>query len=208
VNGRKQPINYLWWLVSRASGIVALVLIALSVVMGLAMATKILPRPAVRRGTARLHEHVALAALLATGAHGLALLGDQWLKPGWSGITVPFALGYRPQFTGIGIIGGYLALLLGPTYYLRRRIGARRWRRLHSLIVLAWIMACVHTLGAGSDRHQRWLEALVLAPAVPIVYLLVLRLGTAQWLRRFALSNLIKQGNRARRRVERTVPLP
>lgn len=171
-----EPIDYLWWLASRASGIVALVLISLSVLMGLTMATKALGRPKLKRSIAKLHEHVALTALLAIGTHGLSLLGDSWLKPGWSGITVPFAMGYRPLFTGSGIIGGYLALLLGPSFYLRRRIGARRWRKLHTLIVLAWLMSAAHTLGAGSDRGQSWLRALVVAPSVPIVYLLVVRI--------------------------------
>lgn len=171
-----EPINYLWWLVSRASGIVALVLISLSVLMGLTMATKVLGRPKLKRSIAKLHEHVALTALLAIGTHGLSLLGDHWLKPGWSGITVPFAMGYRTLFTGSGIIGGYLAVLLGPSFYLRRRIGARRWRKLHTLIVLAWLMSATHALGAGSDGRQAWLQALVVAPSVPIVYLLVVRI--------------------------------
>lgn len=170
-----EPIHFLWWLVSRASGIVALVLISLSVIMGLAMAAKILGRPGVKRTVAKLHEHVALTALLAIAAHGLSLLGDHWLNPGWAGITVPFALAYRPQFTGIGIIGGYLALLLGPSFYLRRRIGARRWRRLHTLIFATWILCAAHALGAGSDAQRLWLRAIVVVPAVPIAYLFALR---------------------------------
>jgi sulfoxide reductase heme-binding subunit YedZ len=175
MNPHTQPINYLWWLVSRASGIVALVLISLSALMGLGMATKMLRRPGLKRTVVRLHEHLALTALIAIGAHGLSLLGDHWLKPGWRELTVPFAMGYRPPFTGTGIIAGYLAALLGPSFYLRRRIGARRWRRLHTLIVLAWFMSAVHTLGAGSDARHLWLEALVILPGVPILYLLVIR---------------------------------
>lgn len=169
------PTHYVWWLVSRAAGIVALILISLSVVMGLAMATKVLRRPALKRVVNKLHEHVALTALVALGLHGLALLGDPWLNPGWRGIALPFAMSYRPMFTGIGISGGYLALLLGPSFYLRRRIGPRRWRKLHSLIVIAWLMSAVHTIGAGSDGHRLWLDAIVAAPVIPIVYLLVVR---------------------------------
>lgn len=175
MRSQAEPISFLWWLVSRASGIVALVLISLSVIMGLSMATRILPGPGGKRTVAKLHEHVALTALLAIGAHGLSLLGDQWLKPGWDGITMPFALGYRPLYTGIGIIGGYIALLLGPSFYLRRRIGARRWRRLHTLIFVSWLLCAAHTLGAGSDAQRLWLRAIVFIPAVPIAYLLVLR---------------------------------
>ena len=128
---RAQPLRYVWWLVSDASGIVALVLISASVMLGLAMAARVLTRPSLKRACPRLHEQVALTALAAIAVHGLALLGDHWLKPGWRGITIPFALSYRPGFTGIGIIAGYLAVLLGPSFYLRRRIGARRWRTLH-----------------------------------------------------------------------------
>jgi sulfoxide reductase heme-binding subunit YedZ len=191
-----QPLQYVWWLVSRASGIVALVLISLSVVIGLAMAAKLLRRPNLKRGGARLHEHLALTALVAISVHGLALLGDHWLKPGWRGITVPFALSYKPGFTGIGILAGYLAVLLGPSFYLRRRIGARRWRRLHRMTVIVWLMSVVHALGAGSDGARPWLRAVALAPLAPIVFLLVVRtLGRAQ-----------KPAQRTERRREADMP--
>ena len=171
-----EPIHVVWWLVSRASGIVALVLISLSVLMGLAMATRVLRRPNVKRAVARLHEHVAIVALIAIAIHGLALLGDKWLKPGWRGIAVPFAMSYKPSFTGLGIIAGYLGLLLGPSFYLRRHIGARRWRKLHRATAIVWILSAMHAIGAGSDGTKLWLRCVVLAPVIPIVYLLVLRL--------------------------------
>lgn len=173
------PTQVVWWLISRAAGILALVLISLSVVMGLTMATKVLRRPATKRVVNKLHEHVALAALSALAVHGLSLLGDPWLNPGLRGIAVPFAMSYRPLFTGVGIIGGYVAVLLGPSFYLRRRIGARRWRKFHSLIVIAWLMSAVHAIGAGSDGHKAWLEAVVVAPVIPIIYLLVVRVLAA-----------------------------
>jgi methionine sulfoxide reductase heme-binding subunit len=168
-------LHYLWWLVSDASGVVAIVLISLSVVLGLAMAARAISRPALKRSAMRLHEHLALVALAAIALHGLALLGDQWLKPGWRGIAIPFELSYRPTFTGLGIIAGYLAVLLGPSFYLRRRLGARRWRKLHRATVLVWVLSVVHALGAGSDGAQPWLRAIVLAPAVPLAYLIVVR---------------------------------
>lgn len=170
------PLDKVWWLVSRASGVLALVLISLSVVIGLAMAAKAIRRPGVKRAAVRLHEQIALIALAAIALHGLALLGDGWLKPGVRGIVVPFALSYRPVLTGVGIIAGYLALLLGPSFYLRRRIGARRWRKLHRATVLVWAMSSVHALGAGSDASTAWLRFVALAPVAPIAYLLVLRL--------------------------------
>jgi sulfoxide reductase heme-binding subunit YedZ len=175
VKAHVDPTQVIWWLVSKASGIVAVVLISLSVLMGLSMATRILGRPRLKRAVVRLHEHVALAALFALAVHGLSLLGDHWLKPGLRGIAVPFAMSYRPQFTGLGIIAGYLAFLVGPSFYLRRRIGARRWRSLHRASAGVWMLAVVHTLGAGSDGRTLWLRAVVILPGIPIVYLLTLR---------------------------------
>jgi methionine sulfoxide reductase heme-binding subunit len=168
------PAHYLWWLVSRASGIVAIALISLSVLVGLAMAVRLVPARH-KRSAAALHEHMAMVALVAIAVHGAALLGDGWLRPGLAGITIPFALHYRPAFTGAGIVAGYLALLLGPSFYVRRRLGARTWRRLHRATPLVWVLAAVHTLGSGSDAASLWLRCLVLAPVVPLAYLLVLR---------------------------------
>jgi hypothetical protein len=79
------PLDYLWWLVSRASGILALVLISLSVVLGLAMAAEVLGRTKVKRSVMGLYEYLAMTGLAAIGAHGVALLGDHWLKSGWRG---------------------------------------------------------------------------------------------------------------------------
>ena len=58
---------------------------------------------------------------------------------------------HEPLFTGLGIIAGYLAALLGLSFYVRRRIGAKRWRTLHRCTVLVYVLGVVHTLGAGTD---------------------------------------------------------
>jgi hypothetical protein len=55
-------------------------------------------------------------------------------------------------------------LLLGPSFYMRRRIGARRWRSLHRLTIVAWLLSVGHTLGAGTDAAQLWLRVVVIAP--------------------------------------------
>jgi sulfoxide reductase heme-binding subunit YedZ len=176
---RSDPLRSIWWLISRASGVVAFVLISLAVLMGLAMAARTLRRPGLKRTVVRLHEQVALTALGAIAVHGLSLLGDGWLRPGLRGIAIPFAMSYRPSFTGAGIIAGYLFVLVGPTFYLRRRIGAVRWRKLHRLSLFVWALSVVHTLGGGSDAPRLWLRCVVLTPMAPIVYLLVLRRGVA-----------------------------
>jgi sulfoxide reductase heme-binding subunit YedZ len=156
--------------------VVALVLVTASVGLGLTMASKIVRRRGIAPRLARVHEQTALAGLVAITVHGATLLADPWLHPGVSGVLVPFTMGYRPLFTGLGVVAGYLAALLGLSFYARRRIGARLWRKLHRATVLVWALGVVHALGAGSDAGTPWLRGFVLATGVPIVVLFAIRM--------------------------------
>jgi methionine sulfoxide reductase heme-binding subunit len=152
-----QTLDHSWWLASRSAGVVAYLLLSASVVLGLGMALKLAPArlaPTLRA----MHEKIALVALGGVAAHALLLLGDGWLRPGLSGVLVPFAMDYRPVWTGVGILAAYLTAGLSLTYNARRRIGARRWRNAHRLIPIAWAMAAVHVIGAGSDAGSLWLQ--------------------------------------------------
>jgi sulfoxide reductase heme-binding subunit YedZ len=156
------------------------------------MATGLAPMR-VRGALRRSHERVALLALGTTAAHGALLLGDSYLRPGLSGVLVPFASGYRPVWTGVGVLAAYLAAALSLTYYARRRLGARRWRTAHRLIPVAWAMAAVHVIGAGSDAGSLWLQV----PLALSLALVIALLG-----QRIAMSA-------GRRRVERPqLPAP
>lgn len=200
------PLHYLPWLISRASGVIALALVSMSALLGLAMATGILRRPGLKRKAARLHEHLALCALGAIALHGLALLGDGWLRPGLRGIAVPFALHYRPIYTGLGIIAGYLAVLLGPSFYLRRRIRPARWRKLHRLTIAIWFLAALHTVGAGSDATRPWLRLIVVMPIAPILYLFISRLLNSPRPARFPRP--VRSGGEERPRDPRALGRP
>ena len=169
------PSNYVWWLAGRSAGIVAMLLITGSVIIGLAMAARVLPA-GWRRDAVRLHQHVALLGLGAIGAHGLLLAADPWLKAGARGILLPFALGYRPLWTGLGILAGYLAAILGLSFYARRRIGARMWRRMHRWTVAVYVLSLAHAVGAGTDAAIPIVRYAMLASALPILFLFALRL--------------------------------
>jgi sulfoxide reductase heme-binding subunit YedZ len=159
--------THLFWITSRAAGISALVLASAAVTAGLAIGAKGGPLRG-RSGQLRtLHEALSLATLAALGLHALALLGDGWLRPGLSGIAVPFAGSYRPLWTGLGIIGGYGLAALSLSYYFRAQIGVARWRMLHRFIAVFWLLGVVHTLGAGTDAGQPWMLALMAVVVLP-----------------------------------------
>ena len=144
------PAEFGWWLASRASGIVALLCITVSVGIGLAMAGKIAARPLGAQLMA-LHQHTALAGLVAIAVHGLTLLGDAHLSPSLGDIAIPFTSEHEPLWTGLGVTGGWLAAALGLTYYVRDKIGPKRWRSLHKLTIFVYVLGVAHTLGAGTD---------------------------------------------------------
>jgi sulfoxide reductase heme-binding subunit YedZ len=160
--------QHVWWLASRASGVVALGLVTISVVLGLMMAGKLSRRPGIGRTLSAIHEQTALTGLVAIAAHGLTLLGDPWLNPGPAGISIPFVMAYKTLWVGLGISAGWLAALLGLSFYIRRRIGPRLWRRAHKATVLVYVLGVAHTLGAGTDAASPWLFFPVVA-SIPLV---------------------------------------
>jgi methionine sulfoxide reductase heme-binding subunit len=164
---------HLFWITSRAAGIVALVLASLAVSLGLLMSTKLLRR----RGAdlIAVHEILSLATIVAILVHGLTLLGDQYLHPSLADIAVPFVSGYQTVWTSLGIIAGWSLVLLGLSYYARRRIGSARWRKLHRFTALAWLAGLVHSLGEGSDAGQIWFLAMTAIVVVPALALLAVR---------------------------------
>jgi predicted ferric reductase len=128
-----------------------------------------------KRDLRAIHEAMSLATLAMVALHGLSLLGDAYLNPGVAGIAIPFVGFYRPLWTGLGIVAGYGLAALGLTYYLRDRIGAARWRRLHRLTAIFWLAAIAHTVGAGSDAAQWWFLGASGALVLPAAALLLLR---------------------------------
>jgi sulfoxide reductase heme-binding subunit YedZ len=170
---------HLFWITSRAAGGAALLLASASVAVGLMMSSK--RRDSNKRDLRAIHETLSLTTLAMVALHGVSLLGDAFMHPGISGIAIPFVGSYRPIWTGIGIVSGYGLAILGLSYYVRDRIGAARWRRVHRLAALFWLLAVGHTIGAGSDAAQVWFLALSGAIVIPAALLLILRwLGRVQ----------------------------
>lgn len=174
------PLDYGWWLASRSAGIVAMVLVTAAVLLGLTLGGRLTRRPGLARVIKTIHEQTALAGLIAIALHGAMLLGDPWLRPGLTGLAVPFAMGYRPAFTGLGVIAGELAAILGLTYYVRHRLSPRRWRLAHRLTPLVYVLALIHALGAGTDTGSAWLRTPLLASAIPVTVLFVARVTAAR----------------------------
>lgn len=171
--------EHLFWITSRAAGGAALILASAAVAVGLMIGAK--RQGSNKRDLRAIHEALSLTTLAMVALHGLSLLGDSYLDPGATGIAIPFVGFYRPIWTGLGIVAGYGLAGLGLTYYMRDRIGAARWRKVHRFTAAFWALAIAHTVGAGSDAAQIWFLLVSGVVVVPAAVLLALRYVDRWW---------------------------
>ena len=151
-----------FWLLARASGLTAYVLLTLSVLAGLAVKS----RPfgaAVRAASATdTHRFFSLLALGAIALHAITLVLDQTVHIGLAALLIPGLASYRPIATGLGVFAAELAALIIISFPLRKRIGVRAWRRLHFTTYAVFAAATAHGLAAGTDTHRLWAYGLYL----------------------------------------------
>ncbi len=175
--------EHVFWLASRAAGVVAVAMMTLSVILGLIQGGR-LPLGIKARDLTRIHEFASLATIVAILAHGALLLADPWLKPTFGQILVPFTLDFKSFYTGLGIVGAWVAVILGLSYYARDHIGIKRWKTLHRFTIVAYALSVVHVFGAGTDAQATWLKAPLLASVGVVTALFVLRVSSTRKLSR------------------------
>jgi methionine sulfoxide reductase heme-binding subunit len=141
-----------FWLLARATGLTAYVLLTTSVLAGLTVKARPLGRRVKASDATDLHRFLALLALGAVAIHGLTLVFDSTLHMPLAALVVPGLSPYRPVATGIGVLAAELMMLVYVSFSLRRRIGAKNWRRLHYVTFGIFAAATVHGLAAGTDR--------------------------------------------------------
>jgi predicted ferric reductase len=153
------------WYIARSSGIVAWLLLAGSVLWGLALSTKVLrgkPRP---NWILDLHRFLGGIALVFTGVHVLAILLDKFVDVNIVNVLVPFTGTWHPVAVAWGVVGLYLLAAVEITSLLRRKLSKRAWRLTHYLSFPLFALTTAHTLSAGTDRDTfllRWTCILVI----------------------------------------------
>ncbi|WP_245664870.1 ferric reductase-like transmembrane domain-containing protein [Actinoplanes subtropicus] len=157
------------WYFARGSGVVALVLLTIVVVLGIGSRSGRsvfgLPRFAV----SLLHRNAALLAVVFLAGHVIGLLFDSYAQLRLFDLVVPFVGKYRPLWEGLGTVGFDLLVAIVVTSLLRNRLGAGVWRAVHWLAYLCWPVALLHGLGTGTDRGTWWLWTISLTCAGAVV---------------------------------------
>ncbi len=151
------------WYTTRATGLVALVLLTISMALGVLTSVRY-QRPGLPRFvTSGLHRNFSLLALAFTGAHIVTTLADSYVPISVQDVVIPFISAYRPLWLGLGAIAFDLMLALSITSLVRTRVSYRTWHVVHWTSYLCWPVAVLHGLGTGSDTPVRWVLLLTLA---------------------------------------------
>jgi predicted ferric reductase len=149
-----------YWYLTRSTGAVALILLTLAVVLGVADVQRLSSPRWPRFVVDGLHRSVSLLALAFLLAHILTAVLDSFAPISLTDAVIPFAGVYRPFWLGLGAVSFDMLLALIVTSLLRQRLGFRAWRGVHWLAYACWPLALLHGFGTGSDVKSGWLLAI------------------------------------------------
>jgi predicted ferric reductase len=165
-----------WWYLSRATGLVAWVMLALACMWGLLLVTRLL-KPADRPAwLLDLHRWLGALAVVATAAHLVTLVADTQLDFGITEIFVPYAPSWHHAPRAWGVTAMYLLAVVECSSLIMKRLPKRLWRRLHLLSYLCFVAATVHGVQAGPDSDNVLFLLGVSAGTTLLAFIVVARL--------------------------------
>lgn len=151
------------WYATRAAGLVTLLLLTASVVMGVLITARFSSGRWPRFLTVGLHRNLGLLVLVFLALHVGTTVADTYTPISLRDAIVPFASTYKPFWLGLGAVALDLVIALTVTSLLRQRLGYRAWRAVHWCGYLCWPVALLHGAGIGTDRSTSWVSYLTIA---------------------------------------------
>jgi methionine sulfoxide reductase heme-binding subunit len=169
--------TYLWY-TTRASGIVTLVLLTLTMVLGLATTNRLQARSWPGFAQQEIHRRVSILAVVFLAVHVLTSILDTFVHIGWWAIIVPFASSYSRFWVGMGTVALDLTLAVFVSSLLRSHVKPGTWRGIHWLAYASWPIALAHTFGMGTDSREHWVIVLGAVCLLAVGLALLWRLRT------------------------------
>ena len=162
------------WYATRATGLVTLLLLTASVLLGLLTSGRFGGTRWPRFLTVGLHRNLSLLVLVFLALHVGTTVIDTFVSIPLTAAFVPFTSSYKTFWLGLGAVALDLLIALVATSLVRNRLGLRAWRWVHWAAYVCWPVALAHGLGGGTDRNTVWVLALTLVCAAAVA-------GTATW---------------------------
>jgi DMSO/TMAO reductase YedYZ heme-binding membrane subunit len=141
------------WYLTRSTGLVALVLLTATVVIGVVASVGWTTERWPRFLSQNLHRNLSLFCVAFVAVHVITTVTDAYVPIGFADAFIPLLAPYRPVWIGLGALAFDVLLVVMATSAIRHRIGYASWRFVHWLAYLCWPIAMVHGLGSGSDSR-------------------------------------------------------
>jgi hypothetical protein len=167
------------WYLTRGTGLVTLLLLTASVVLGIVQVRRWTPAGSPRFVVVSLHRAVSLLVVVLLAVHVLTAVLDSFAPIRLVDAVVPFVGSYRPLWLGLGALALDLVVALTVTSLLRRRLGLGAWRAVHWLAYVCWPVALVHGWGTGTDTRTTWMLAITVGCAAAVLGAIAWRVAAA-----------------------------
>lgn len=152
------------WYLSRATGVVTIVLLTIVVCLGVITAGRRRPEGESATIVMGVHRWLSLGMLVFLGVHVVTAILDGYVSISWLAVLVPFTSDYETLLVGLGALALDLLVVVMVTSYLRHRIPERRWRLVHWASYAMWAFALLHGFLMGT-ADQAGLRTVTLACA-------------------------------------------
>ena len=167
------------WYATRATGLVTLLLLTASMLLGIITAGRFASEKWPRFLTVGLHRNLTLLVLMFLALHVGTTVVDTYTSIPATAAVIPFASSYKAPWLGLGAMAVDLLLAVMVTSLLRGRLGLRAWRGLHWLAYACWPAALAHGLGTGTDRRTLWVFVATLGCVAVVAAAATWRLAAA-----------------------------
>ena len=164
------------WALGRGTGVVALVMFTVTLVLGIVSRSGRPVGGLGRFGVAEIHRTAALTGVGLIAVHVGSLFFDPYAQLRLVDVVVPFLGAYKPLWLGLGTLAVDLLLVVTVVSLLRDRVGPRIFKAVHWLTYALWPVALVHGLGNGTDAWSLWLDAAAATCTLAVAGALVWRL--------------------------------
>lgn len=148
------------WYATRASGIVTLILLTLTMILGLLTTSRAQARNWPGFAQQEIHRRISIIAVVFLAIHVLTSILDTYVHIGWFALVAPFTSPYDRFWVGVGTIALDLMVAVFVSSLLRGHLKPGTWRGIHWLAYASWPVALAHTFGLGTDSRERWVIAL------------------------------------------------
>lgn len=169
-----------FWYVARAGGLIAYMLLWLATLWGVLISSKMVKGWVDGTLLYNMHEFLPTLAMVFAAVHAVVLMGDAYIGFDLFDLLIPFRAPYRPIWTGLGSLSLYLSIALIASFYLRSVFSRRVWRLMHYLTYLAFGLALVHGLMAGTDATQPAVYWMYVATGATLLFATFYRVMTVK----------------------------